>query len=111
MTINELKKDIKKQREINIELFNSIPVASHEDPNNEKAQPILAEWRKGSENLKFMLKQLQELESKENIKIEENRETFVNGFGEATKRYVTNQTYNRMNKRNQKSILSFLGCK
>ena len=34
---------------------------------------------------------------------------FVNAFGEATKRYVTNTTYERARKRNSKEIMKYIG--
>ncbi len=39
------------------------------------------------------------------------KKTFVNGFGEATTRYVTTATYERQQKRLGKQIASFLGAK
>jgi len=41
MKINELREKIEKQKESNMKLYKSIPLASHEDPRNEKAEPIL----------------------------------------------------------------------
>lgn len=60
--IKELKKEIDQQRELNIALFSSIPLASHEDPLNKKAEPILVKWREGSARLKALLSELRELE-------------------------------------------------
>lgn len=109
--IKELKENIKKQRKINLELFSSIPIPSHEDPCNKKAEPILEQWRLGSIRLKKLLKELQELElnSKVNInKSGKESKIFVNGFGEATKRNITCGTYERSEKRISKEILSFI---
>ena len=111
MKINKLKEDIKKQREINLELFNSIPIASHEDPCNEKAEPILKQWRNGSNKLKNLLRELQELElvEKKSInKSDEESNIFINGFGEATTRNITCNSYKRTGKRIEKEILKFI---
>lgn len=113
MNIKELKRDIEEQREKNIKLYKAIPLPSHEDPTNKKAEPILKAWREGSKKIKSMIKELQELETKEkintsNLKVSENK--FVNSYGEATKRnIITCNTYEKSQKRNAKAILSFIG--
>ena len=108
--IAELKKEINEQREQNIKLFNSIPLPSHEDPSNKKAEPILREWREGARKLRSMIKEL-ELERLVNntneVKI--NEKTFINGFGEATNKYITCAGYDRAEKHNAKAMLSFIG--
>lgn len=115
MKIEELKMRIKEQKEQNIILYKSIPLPTHEDPLNRKADPILTEWRKGSKILKSMIKELHELEVKENnenkTNLKENGKVFVNGFGEATKRNITCSTYEKSQKRNEKAILSFMGSR
>lgn len=63
MKIMVLKQAIEDQRNKNIALYKNIPTASHEDPQNEKAQPILKAWREGGEKLKAMLEQLKALET------------------------------------------------
>lgn len=45
-------------------------------------------------------------EGKERVKEEK---TFINGYGEATKKYITSSTYERAERRRQKAIISFLG--
>jgi len=111
MRIQELKKEIKEQGEKNIVLFKSIPVPSHEDPSNKKAEPILVEWREGSRKIKSMIKELAELEmrAKNTNEVKINVKTFVNGFGEATKRNITCSGYDRAEKRNAKAMLTFVG--
>lgn len=111
MKINKLKEDIKKQREINLELFNSIPIASHNDPRNEKAEPILKQWRNGSNKLKNLLKKLQELELTERKFInnsDKRKDIFINGFGEATKRNIICNSYEKTQKRMEKEISIFI---
>lgn len=108
--MGELKQKIDKQRSLNVMLYKSIPLASHEDPTNKKSELILKQWREGSAKLKQMLVKLQELELKDKkIETKDNVETFINGFGEATKRNITCLTYKRTVKRNEKLMLSFVG--
>jgi hypothetical protein len=114
MKIKELKMKIEEQKEKNTKLYKSIPLPTHEDPLNKKADPILTKWREGSKILKSMIKELQELEIKEKnntINANENKKVFVNGFGEATKREITCSTYEKSQKRNSKAILSFMGIR
>jgi len=115
MRIEELKREIKEQGEQNVKLFKSIPLASHADPSNKKAEPILTEWREGSKKIKSMIKELAELElemrAKNTNEVKTNEKTFVNGFGEATKKYITCAGYDRAEKRNAKAMLLFIGGK
>lgn len=111
MEIKELKKKIEEQKKRNLELFNVIPLPTHEDPLNKKAEPILIEWRKGSETIKRMIKELCELERTLNKEVDVKEKTFINGFGEATKRNITCSVYERAEKRNEKAVLSFMGIK
>ena len=41
-------------------------------------------------------------------KVKNNKNTFVNSFGEATKRYITNSTYEKQQKRLSKEVLNFI---
>lgn len=107
MNKDVLKKNIEEQKEINLKLFKSIPLASHSDPSNEKAELILREWREGSKKLKGLIKELNELEDlerankrKEINEINKETRTFINGFGEATKRNISCSTYDRQQKKN-----------
>jgi FtsZ-binding cell division protein ZapB len=114
MSIEELKMKIEEQKEKNTKLYKSIPLPTHEDPLNKKADTILTEWREGSKILKSMIKELQELERRENnntISTKDNKKVFVNGFGEATKREITCSTYEKAQKRNSKAIFSFMGSR
>jgi len=111
MRIAELKKEIDDQRKRNVELFNSIPLVSHEDPLNKKAKPVLAEWRKGSKALKIMIHELAELEriTHKTNEVKINEKTFINGFGEATSKYITCAGYERAENSSRKAMLSFIG--
>lgn len=107
MTINELKKKIEEQREENIRLFKIFEYKMHK----EEVQPLIQEWREGSDKIKAMIRELQELELQERTitKTKEDTKTFVNSFGEATKRNITSLSYERAEKRNKKRILSLIG--
>ena len=107
MTEN-LEEKIKRQREINTALYNSIPMPSHEDPGNEKAEPILAEWREGGKKLKKMVSELAAMEVKHHEIVPE-RKASVNGFGEATTRAIETVGYLRQQKRSDKRIFEFIG--
>ncbi|MCC5440354.1 hypothetical protein AL714_11590 [Clostridium botulinum] len=109
MKIDNLKKAIKEQRDTNVRLFNSIPIPTREDPNNTKAEPILKLWREGSNKIKEMIKELQILESKNRKR--ENKDVhkvFINGYGEATNREITNSSYQRNQKRLAKDMLNYI---
>ena len=113
MKINELRKEIEIQKENNMKLYQTIPIASHEDPQNEKAEPILKQWRDGSKKLKELLNKLYEMEKEKrelslNITIKGTK-TFVNSFGEATTREITCDGYKRAENRTKKEIMSFIG--
>lgn len=107
--INKLKNDIKTQKEINMELFNLIPIPSHEDPENKKAEKILKQWRNGGKKLKTLLNKLQNIELNNHVN-EFNKEskTFINSFGEATKREITCNKYEKTQKSMEKEILNFI---
>jgi hypothetical protein len=112
MTISELREEIEKQKESNINLYKTIPTASHEDPRNEKADPILKQWRAGSKRLKELLNKLYEMEKEvRESPLNETTKTFVNSFGEATKREIASDTYKRAENRMSKEIMSFVGIR
>ena len=105
MNIDNLKKAIKEQREQNISLFKIFQYRLHE----REMQPTIEEWREGSNKIKAMIKELQILESKDVKK--ENKDivkVFINGYGEATNREITNSLYQRNQKRLAKDILNFI---
>ena len=106
--IYSLKENIKLQREINMILYASIPMPSHEDPRNEKAESILAEWREGGKKLKKMVSELAAMEVKHHETVPE-RKVFVNGFGEATTRVIESDVYRRHQKRLDKRMFEFIG--
>jgi len=113
MKINELREKIEKQKESNMRLYKSIPLASHEDPRNEKAEPILKQWREGSKKLKELLNKLYEMKKEErksslNQTTKEINKTFINSFGEATIREITCDGYRKAENKMKKEIMSFI---
>lgn len=111
MNIKEIKQAIEIQKEINIKLYKSIPCASRQDPLNEKAEPILIEWRNGSKELKRLESELRKLEMVQPKTGQSINKTFVNSYGEATKREITSTSYNNSSKKLNKEILSFIGSR
>lgn len=111
MNKEQLQKQIKEQEEKNISLFKIFQYRLQD----KEMQPLIQEWREGSKKLRILLDELYQLETKERDEMltnEDNRnetKTFVNGYGEATKKYITSSTYERAEKRRQKEILSFMG--
>jgi predicted HNH restriction endonuclease len=111
MSKEELQKQIKEQEQENIRLFKTFEYSMHK----EESQPAIQEWREGSYKLKSLLKELYAIEDQERLERiakqqnEKQEKTFINGFGEATNKYITSSTYERAEKRRQKEILSFMG--
>ena len=111
MNKEQLQKQIKEQEEKNISLFKIFDNRF----SDKEMQPFIQEWYKGSSRLKDLLDELYQLNIKERDGMlinEDNKnetKTFVNGYDEATKRYITSSTYERAEKRRQKEIISFMG--
>lgn len=111
MNKEQLQNQIKEQEEKNINLFNIFQYRLHE----EEMQPLIQEWREGSKKVKALLDELYKIEMKERdekLAKEDNSnktKTFVNGYGEATNKYITSSTYEKAERRRQKEILSFMG--
>lgn len=108
MNIKEIKQTIEIRKENNIKLYKSIPCASYQDPLNEKAEPILIEWRNGSKELKRLENELMQLEMAQPKTEQVIDKTFVNSYGEATKREITSTTYNNQSNKLSKEIMSFI---
>lgn len=103
MNIQQLKAAIEEQTNKNIELYKIFQHKMHLD----EMQPLIDEWRNGSDSLKAMVRELQELEVKD-IQEEKINKTFVNNYGEATTRNITSSTYEREQRRLQKQIMQFI---
>ncbi len=72
--------------------------------NRKKINALLDKSRKlRKERSKAQDREIKEYHDKHPEQFENNH-TFVNGFGEATHRYITNQTYERAMKRNEREI-------
>jgi molecular chaperone GrpE (heat shock protein) len=109
MIIKELKKEIETQKERNIKLYEIFQYRLHK----REMQPIIEQWREGSKILKELLNKLYQMEREEKSSNLEDKESknFVNGFGEATAREITSGAYIRADKRMQKAVMSFIGCR
>ena len=113
MNKEQLKTQIKEQEEKNISLFGIFQYRLHD----KEMQLHVTEWREGSTKLRTLLNELYQLENKERderLANEDNRKetkTFVNGYGEATNKYITSSTYERVERRRQKAVLSFMGSR
>lgn len=111
MNKEQLQKQIKEQEEKNISLFKIFQYRLQE----KEMQPLIQEWREGSSRLKALDEELykiikQERDQEETLQNKTNiNKTFINGYGEATNRYIATSTYERAEKRRQKEIISFLG--
>ena len=72
--------------------------------NRKKINALLDKSRKlRKERSKAQDREIKEYHDKHPEQFENNH-TFVNGFGEATHRYITSQTYERAMKRNEREI-------
>lgn len=113
MSINELKQAISEQEKENISLFKTFEYSMHK----ESSQPAIEKWREGSYKIKALLKELWAIEDQERIERiakqqnEKQEKIFINGFGEATDKYITSSTYERAEKRRQKEIQLFMGVR
>lgn len=107
MNKEQLQKQIKEQKEKNISLFKIFQYRLQE----KEIQPFIQEWYEGSSRLKALDEELWQLERKEREDFYNNttKKTFINGYGEATTKYISTSTYERAEKRRQKEIVSFLG--
>ena len=78
------------------------------DSENAKAR---IQWNSNDKKLRKMKKNIETAKAKqrEAQRKTETKKPFINGFGEATKRYVTSTTYERAEKRQSKEIMKFIG--
>ena len=82
------------------------------DSENAKARK---QWNTNDKKLRRMKTNIETARAKQREAQREalskikTKKPFINGFGEATKRYVTNTTYENAQKRNDKEIMKFIG--
>ena len=78
------------------------------DSENAKARK---QWNTNDKKLRRMKTNIETAKAKqrEAQRKTETKKPFVNGFGEATKRYVTSTTYERAEKRQSKEIMKYIG--
>lgn len=78
----------------------------------ERVEKAMGEYNEGSKIFNELRERKSALEN-ERLKRKRNQATaqkkFVNSYGEATKRNITNQTYERAQRRLEKEVASFLG--
>lgn len=107
MEKKELEIQIANQKEENLRLYSIFQYRLHEA----EMQPLIEKWREGSRHLKELISQLNQIKDKErelNPHRVMNTKTFVNSYGEATKRKITSATYERVNKKLSKEIMRFI---
>ena len=82
------------------------------DSENAKARK---QWNTNDKKLRRMKTNIETARAKQREAQREalskikTKKPFINGFGEATKRYVTNTTYENAQKRSDKEIMKFIG--
>ena len=78
------------------------------DSENAKARK---QWNTNDKKLRRMKTNIETAKAKqrEAQRKTEAKKPFINGFGEATKRYVTSTTYERADKRQSKEIMKYIG--
>ena len=99
--IERLDKEIHEQREENFGLFQY-------RLQEEVMQPLIKEWRDGSNHLKQLITKRNMLIQSKEPSFTSEKKTFVNGYGEATKREITSSTYTRAEKKLSKQIMNFV---
>lgn len=107
MDKKQLETEIATQKKENAELYAIFQYRL----NDVEMQPLIEKWREGSRRLKELISQLNQIKDKER-ELKPHRvmitKTFVNSYGEATKREITSATYERANKRLSKEIMNFI---
>lgn len=78
------------------------------DSENAKARK---QWNSNNEKLRKMKKDIEtaKAKSRETQRKAETKKPFVNSFGEATKRPITNATYEKAQKKLSKQIMKYIG--
>ncbi|MBO5025961.1 MAG: hypothetical protein J6C86_07460 [Bacteroidaceae bacterium] len=103
--VEQLEMEIIAQGEENVRLYSIFQYRLHE----EEMQPLIEKWREGSRHIKELISQKNQLLiSERNPNPVVNKQTFVNGYGEATTREITSSTYSRACKRLSKQVMSFI---
>lgn len=104
-----LNEEIKEQEKVNMDLYNSITDYSQD---NEEVN----RWRAGHKKMRNLLNKQTDLLNRKRQLLEEQMQdedkvfnkVFVNSFGEATKREISNVTYEKQQRRLVKEVASFL---
>lgn len=93
---------LEKQARLGMSMYIGTP------EENRKARK---QWNANREKLNAMEKSIKDAKAKQRQKQKgtETAKTFVNSFGEATKRPITNSTYEKAQKKLSKQIMKFIG--
>ena len=110
--IKTLQAQYDKIRERNIKLYNETAgfAITGDMERLKKRNKAYKEWLDNRNKLGKLKQQIDgERARKERYQKQDNSKTFVNSYGEATKREITSSTYRRQQKRLEKSVRRNLG--
>ena len=111
-SIKTLQAQYDKLRERNIKLYNETAgfAITGDMERLKKRNKAYKEWLDNRNKLGKLKQQIDgERAKKERYQKQDNSKTFVNSYGEATKREITSSTYRRQQKRLEKSVRRNLG--
>ena len=111
-SIKTLQVQYDKLRERNIKLYNETAgfAITGDMERLKKRNKAYKEWLDNRNKLGKLKQQIDgERAKKERYQKQDNSKTFVNSYGEATKREITSSTYRRQQKRLEKSVRRNLG--
>lgn len=111
-SIKTLQAQYDKLRERNIKLYNETAgfAITGDMERLKKRNKAYKEWLDNRNKLGKLKQQIDgERARKERYQKQDNSKTFVNSYGEATKREITSSTYRRQQKRLEKSVRRNLG--
>ena len=111
-SIKTLQAQYDKLRERNIKLYNETAgfAITGDMERLKKRNKEYKEWLDNRNKLGKLKQQIDgERAKKERYQKQDNSKTFVNSYGEATKREITSSTYRRQQKRLEKSVRRNLG--
>jgi len=110
--IKTLQAQYDKLRERNIKLYNETAgfAITGDMERLKKRNKAYKEWLDNRNKLGKLKQQIDgERARKERYQKQDNSKTFVNSYGEATRREITSSTYRRQQKRLEKSVRRNLG--
>lgn len=111
-SIKTLQAQYDKLRERNIKLYNETAgfAITGDMERLKKRNKAYKEWLDNRNKLGKLKQQIDgERARKERYQKQDNSKTFVNSYGEATKREITSSTYERAQRRTQRNINAWFG--